>query len=72
LIAYYERCLSLVRPGGLILVDNTLWGGSVADSLDRDASTEAIRAFNASVQADARVDMVLLPIGDGLTLAAPR
>jgi O-methyltransferase len=72
LIAYYERCLSLVRPGGLILVDNTLWGGSVAEPLDRDASTEAIRAFNASVQADARVDMVLLPIGDGLTLAAPR
>jgi caffeoyl-CoA O-methyltransferase len=72
LIAYYERCLSLVRPGGLILVDNTLWGGAVADPLDREASTETIRAFNAAVQADARVDMVLLPIGDGLMLAAPR
>ena len=71
-MAYYERCLRLVHPGGLILVDNTLWGGSVADASDRDASTEAIRAFNAAVHADPRVDMVLLPIGDGLTLAAPR
>jgi len=72
LIAYYERCLTLVHPGGFILVDNTLWGGSVADPSDRDPSTEAIRAFNAAVHADQRVDMVLLPIGDGLTLAAPR
>jgi len=72
LMAYYERCLRLVHPGGLILVDNTLWGGSVADASDRDASTEAIRAFNAAVHADPRVDMVLLPVGDGLTLAAPR
>lgn len=72
LTAYYERCLTLVRPGGVILVDNTLWGGSVADPSDRDPSTEAIRAFNAAVHADARVDMVLLPIGDGLTLAARR
>jgi predicted O-methyltransferase YrrM len=72
LIAYYERCLALVRRGGLILVDNTLWGGSVADPSDLDASTAAIRAFNAAVHADPRVDMVLLPIGDGLTLAAPR
>jgi predicted O-methyltransferase YrrM len=72
LLAYYERCLTLVRPGGVILVDNTLWGGSVADPSDFEASTEAIRAFNAAVHADGRVDMVLLPIGDGLTLAARR
>jgi O-methyltransferase len=72
LLAYYERCLTLVRPGGVILVDNTLWGGSVADPSDRDPATEAIRAFNAAVYDDARIDMVLLPIGDGLTLAARR
>jgi predicted O-methyltransferase YrrM len=72
LLAYYERCIKLVRPGGLILVDNTLWEGSVADSSDHDRATEAIRAFNVAVHADPRVDMVLLPIGDGLTLARPR
>ena len=72
LLAYYERCMKLVRPGGLILVDNTLWEGSVADSSDRDPATEAIRAFNLAVHGDPRVDMVLLPIGDGLTIARPR
>jgi predicted O-methyltransferase YrrM len=56
----------------LILVDNTLWEGSVADSSDHDPATEAIRAFNLAVHADPRVDMVLLPIGDGLTLARTR
>jgi predicted O-methyltransferase YrrM len=69
LLAYYERCHGLVRIGGLILIDNTLWSGSVADDPDRDPSTEAIRAFNMFVHRDQRVEMVLLPIGDGLTLA---
>jgi len=72
LLAYYERCMKLVRPGGLILVDNTLWEGSVADSSDHDPATEAIRAFNLAVHGDPRVDMVLIPIGDGLTIARPR
>jgi caffeoyl-CoA O-methyltransferase len=69
LLAYYERCHALVRVGGLILIDNTLWSGSVADDSDHDPSTEAIRAFNVFVHEDQRVEMVLLPIGDGLTLA---
>ena len=66
--AYYERCHALVRVGGLILIDNTLWSGSVADDSDHDPSTDAIRAFNVFVHEDQRVEMVLLPIGDGLTL----
>ncbi|MDZ3837989.1 MAG: class I SAM-dependent methyltransferase [Rhodospirillales bacterium] len=66
---YYERSLSLVRPGGLIAVDNTLWGGSVADPAKTDADTAAIRAFNAALHADPRVELSLVPIGDGLTLA---
>ena len=69
LLAYYERCHALVCVGGLILIDNTLWGGSVADVFDHDPSTDAIRAFNIFVHEDQRVEMVLLPIGDGLTLA---
>jgi predicted O-methyltransferase YrrM len=69
LLAYYERCHALVRSGGLILIDNTLWSGSVADDADHDPSTEAVRAFNLAVHQDHRVEMVLLPIGDGLTLA---
>jgi predicted O-methyltransferase YrrM len=66
---YFERCLVLVRRGGLILIDNTLWNGRVADPTDRSADTVAIRAFNARIHQDERVEMVLLPIGDGLTLA---
>jgi len=69
LLAYYERCQLLVRACGLILVDNTLWSGSVADDRDQDSSTEAVRAFNIAVWRDQRVEMVLLPIGDGMTLA---
>ena len=69
LLAYYERCHALVRVGGSILIDNTLWSGSVADDSDHDPSTEAIRAFNMFVHEDQRVEMLLLPIGDGLTLA---
>ena len=68
-LAYYERCLTLVRPGGLIAVDNTLWSGAVADLADNSANTVAIRAFNDAVHADARVELAMLSIGDGLTLA---
>lgn len=70
--AYYEACLKLVRPGGLIAVDNTLWDGRVADDSVQDADTRAIRAFNASLHDDSRVDLSLVPIGDGLTLARRR
>ncbi len=66
--AYYERILGLLRPGGLLVVDNTLWGGAVADPAARDAETEALRAFNEKVHRDARVEAVLLPVGDGTTL----
>ena len=69
LLGYYDRCHALVRVGGLTLIDNTLWGGSVADDSDHDSSTDAIRAFNVFVHEDQRVEMVLVPIGDGLTLA---
>ena len=69
LLAYYERCHGLVRVGGLILINNTLWSGSVADGFDRDPTTEAIRVFNMFVHEDQRVEMMLLPIGDGLTIA---
>jgi len=69
---YYQRCLQLVRPGGLILVDNTLWGGRVADPDADDEDTRAIRAFNRSLHADTRVDLSLLPIADGLTVLRRR
>ena len=70
--AYYERCLLLVRKGGVIGVDNVLWGGRVADASANDEDTQAIRAVNEKVRADARVDATMLPIGDGLTLAMKR
>jgi predicted O-methyltransferase YrrM len=66
---YYERCLVLVRKGGLIAIDNTLWSGDVADPSKNEPNTLAIRAFNDLVHADTRVEMSLLPVGDGLTLA---
>lgn len=69
---YYERCLALVRPGGLIAVDNVLWSGRVADAQADDADTRAIRAFNARLHTDERVSLSLVPIGDGLTLARRR
>jgi predicted O-methyltransferase YrrM len=69
---YYERALTLLRPGGLITVDNTLWSGRVADLVVQDADTRAIRAFNETLYRDARVDMSLIPIADGLTLAMKR
>lgn len=71
-LGYYERCLTLVRTGGLILVDNVLWGGAVIDSSDREPSTEAIRAFNSALHHDERVELAMLPIGDGLTIARKR
>lgn len=66
---YYEYCLNFVRPGGLIIIDNVLWGGSVADPSVLDMDTAAIRAFNEFIFSDERVDISLVPIGDGLTLA---
>ncbi|RED52384.1 class I SAM-dependent methyltransferase [Aestuariispira insulae] len=65
---YYERCLQLLRPGGLVLIDNVLWSGSVIDDSAQDNSTKAIRAINAKVIADDRVDVSMVPIGDGLTM----
>ena len=70
--AYYERCLQLLRPGGVVGIDNVLWGGRVADAAVDDEDTRAIRAVNAKVRGDARVDANMLPIGDGFTLAIKR
>ena len=69
---YFEQCLDLVHPGGLIAVDNTLWGGRVADPEDDSAATAAIRGFNDDLHGDERIDLSLVPIGDGLTLARRR
>lgn len=69
--AYYERCLQLVRHGGLIAFDNTLWGGDVAKPA-RDDDTRALQALNDKLHGDERIDIALLPIGDGLTLARKR
>ena len=69
---YYERCLELVRKGGAIGVDNTLWGGSVINPERQSESTVALREFNRRVAKDRRVDIALVPIGDGLTLAVKR
>ncbi len=69
---YYERGLALLRPGGLIAVDNVLWSGRVADDSRRDEETRAIRALNAKVLRDQRVSISLVPIGDGLMLARKR
>ncbi len=70
--AYYERALELIRSGGLIALDNTLWEGKVVDPAVTDADTEAIRAINAKLVRDERVTMSLVPIGDGLTLVRKR
>ena len=68
---YYERCLRLLRSGGLIAIDNTLWSGRVAQEVDpaKDPDTAALQALNLKLRDDSRVDISLLPIGDGLTLA---
>lgn len=69
---YYERCLGLLRPGGVVAIDNALWSGKVADPSADDADTRAIRELNARVRDDQRVSMSLLPVGDGLLLARKR
>ncbi len=69
---YYERCLTLLRSGGLILVDNVLWSGRVADPAETDDSTTAIRALTKKMHADDRIDFSLIPVGDGLSLAVKR
>ena len=68
---YYEACLRLVRPGGLIAIDNVLWSGRVADPVEREPSTEAIRALNLKVRDDPRVRGCLTTIGDGVLLVSP-
>lgn len=70
--AYYERALALLRAGGLIVFDNMLWGGSVADGRKRDADTLALKALNAKLHDDRRIDLSLLYIGDGVALARKR
>jgi predicted O-methyltransferase YrrM len=71
--AYFERCMRLVRPGGLIAIDNVLWGGAVARPADPgDASTLALQALNRKLNDDDRIDLALLTVGDGLTLARRR
>lgn len=71
-LAYYERCLELVRPGGLIVTDNTLWSGDVADPANREPDTVSLRAYNDALHGDERVDLAMLPLGDGVTLARKR
>jgi caffeoyl-CoA O-methyltransferase len=70
--AYYEHGLRLVRVGGLIAIDNVFWSGKVADPGLRDESVDAIRNLNQKIRADQRVDLAIVPIGDGLTLARKR
>lgn len=70
--SYFDACVSLIRPGGMIAVDNVLWSGKVADDSVQDESTVAIREFNRRVHADVRVIASLVPIGDGLTLAVKK
>jgi caffeoyl-CoA O-methyltransferase len=70
--AYWDLLVPKVRPGGLLLVDNVLWSGRVLDPGDQEADTVALRAFNQKVAADDRVDVVLLPVADGLTFAVKR
>jgi predicted O-methyltransferase YrrM len=69
---YYERTLRLVRPGGLIMLDNVLWSGAVVDPKKNDADTTALRALNKKMHGDERVDLSLLPVADGVTLARKR
>jgi len=70
--AYYEELLTRLRPNGLIMIDNVLWGGSVIEADPNDENRVAIRAFNDMIAADDRVDAVMLPLGDGLTLIRKR
>lgn len=70
--AYYERGLALLRQGGLMVIDNVLWSGAVADPQRQDENTRALRALNAKLRDDQRVTLSLLPMGDGITLARKR
>ncbi|MBD2195466.1 MULTISPECIES: class I SAM-dependent methyltransferase [Calothrix] len=70
--AYYERVLQLIRPGGLIAVDNVLWSGRAANADVQDSATNAIREFNHKLHQDERIDLSLISIADGLTLAIKR
>ena len=70
--AYYEAILKLLRPGGLVTIDNVLWSGAVADGRKRDRDTVALRALNEKLKTDKRISLSMLPIGDGLTLARKR
>ena len=69
---YYERCLALLRKGGLAAVDNVLWNGAVVDPVKQDPDTKTIRSLNLQLHKDERVSLSLVPIGDGLTLARKR
>jgi caffeoyl-CoA O-methyltransferase len=69
---YYERCLQLLRAGGVIAIDNTIWSGKVADSSANDADTVGIRQLNQKLHRDERVSLSMLTVGDGLTLAMKR
>ena len=69
---YYERCLTLLRQGGLMMFDNVLWGGRVAAAETGSEDTQALRALNAKLHDDARIDLALVPLGDGITLALKR
>jgi predicted O-methyltransferase YrrM len=69
---YYEACLQLVRRGGIIAIDNTLWSGWVADAKRRDSDTRALRAFNDKLHRDERVVLSMLPLGDGVTLVVKK
>ena len=70
--AYYEACVSLLRPGGMIAIDNVLWGGAVADPANTTDDTKALRALNVKIRDDARVDACLVSVGDGVMLARKR
>jgi predicted O-methyltransferase YrrM len=70
--AYFERCMKLVRKGGVIAIDNTLWYGAVVNRRDKEANTRYIRAFNRRLARDRRVEIALVAIGDGVTLALKR
>jgi caffeoyl-CoA O-methyltransferase len=67
-----DRAIELVRPGGLILIDNVLWSGRVADPANDDADTKALRKLNKKLLTDSRVSLSMLPVADGLTLALKR
>lgn len=69
---YYEGVLRLLKPGGFMLIDNVLWGGAVADADKQDADTAALRALNAKLRGDDRIDLAMVPVGDGVTMARKR